>query len=297
MNRRIQLIILAALAAMLLMTIWPPVTAMSYDNSSGIVKISPVIRYEYLFTKSDTEINYCRLLLQFLIAAIAGAWLVVSQRKVSVSKVAELSVANDKLREHITKGKQAWEQLRQRAVELKIEKENLGCQINELRNAEQKWQTYRAHLEQRVEQQNAELASANIKLQDEAARYKQAEEKLTAAGEQIQQEIAERRQLEESLERQITELRSANEKLQCESDKSKMLEEQFLEHGQQYNQFLKEHSAQVDKYNERLQETMDECEPLTHGREPLKQPEIPSELFDVKKMKELAELARRLSGK
>ena len=279
MNRRIQKILFAAMATMLLMTIVPPVTAMSYDYSGGITRVSPVIRYAFLFTTSYTEINFNRLSLQYLIVLIVSTWLVLSQKKFAASldrRVAELSVANDKLLQHITDGKLTEGQLKREAVELKAAKEKLGRQINELKDAEQKWHTCRDQLERQMNERVSELRRAK---------------------EQFEQQAAQRRQLEERLECQRNELASANEKIQHEADKCRILEKQFAEYRQKYNQLFKQHSAQVDKYNERLQETIEEPESLAQSDERLEQPKIPSRLFNVQEMKSLAELATRLSRK
>jgi phage shock protein A len=297
MDIRVKIILSAALAAILAMTVLPPVTSMSYDHSDGITKVSPAISYEFLFAPSCMAINYYRLSLQYLIVFSASAllFLCLGKRPASfTTRLAELGVTNDKLEQYILKSKYTEQQLRQQTAELTATKEKLCRQIDEIRDAEKKSHTYSDQLERRVAQQTADLASLNKGLQDAVNRYKQTEEKLTAANEQLQREIAGRRQLEESFQRKIVELTS---KIQQEAIKCKALEEQLQEQRQRYNQLFQEHSAQANEYNERLQEKMDESGAWAESEEELDESRIPSELFDVEKMKALAELAKRLSRK
>jgi chromosome segregation ATPase len=279
MNRRVQLILLAILAAILAITIMPPVTVTSYDNSGPITRVNPVVRYEFLFAESCVQINYFRLFLQYLAVLVGGTWLVLSQDKTPTSastRVTELAVANDKLRQQITKGKYVEDQLKRQAADLMAAKERLGRQIAELNEAEQKWKTSSDQLEQDITRRGYELSRVN---------------------EQLQQQTAQRRKLEESLVKKIADLTSANEKIQQEADKYRILEEQLMAQRQQYNELFKEHSEQAAKLNELLHRTTHEGALPAESDEQFEHAELRGELFDVKEMKALAELARRLSKK
>ena len=196
MYRSKQLIILAALATTLFITIFPPVHSMSYDTSDGIARARPAIHYKYLFEKSRKEIHYQRLLLQYLIASIVTAGLILASEKTSKSlaaQVAELSAANDKLRQNLTKSLSSEKQLKQKQVELTTEKQSLKHKIDELKKSEQQWEKCRDQLEQHIEKQATELTSVKQHIQDQ---------------------LTEQQKIEEESRQQILELTTAKENLQ-----------------------------------------------------------------------------------
>lgn len=324
MYRSKQLIILAALAITLFITIFPPVHSTSYDNSDGIARVRPAIQYKYLFEKSPKEIYYNRLLLQYLIVSIITIGLILVSEKTSKSlavQVTQTSAANEKLRKSLTKTLSSEKNLKQQQTEFTTEKQSLKNQIDELRKSKQQWQKYRDQLEQHIEKQSTELTSLKQHIQNQLTEQQKIEEyskqqvleltkekenfqsrleqriaelsaELDSTNKRLQKEIDGHRQTEE-------ELTIANDKIQLQINQCKILEEKFLEQQEQYNQLLKEHSAQKDWSHEKMQEDVDNSGQLKdefdQNDESDGQMEIPPELFDVEQLKKISDLAKRLS--
>ncbi len=108
---------------------------------------------------------------------------------------------------------------------------------------------YRNRLEELVKQQTVELTAANEQLQNQIAEHERAEQhlkqqtaELTAANEQLQNQIAEHERAEQRLKRQTAELTATNEQLQNQITERERAEEH-----------LKQQTAELTAANEQLQ--------------------------------------------
>ncbi|MDD5459270.1 MAG: hypothetical protein PHF37_07755 [Phycisphaerae bacterium] len=260
MTRRVKTILLAVLLAMLLMALLPPVNTQYSYYSEGAIKSRPVVGYDFLFAKSCKEINYSRLFLQYLSVLIAGTWFVLFGKKGIPSlarRVIKLSASNYNLQQDVTEGNHEAKQYKQKVGELKAAKENLGRQVNELKCAEQKWNICRDELERNV----CELSKAN---------------------ERLEQQIAEQGQLKEAEKSFNDKLAIVKEKLEQQTRAREDVERQLFECNKQLDRILERQNI-----NESVQEV--------ESYERFERPKIKIEPLDVKKIKELAKLARRLS--
>jgi len=294
MNSRIQVILLTALAVMLLMTVIPPVVAVSYDQSGETVKAKAVIRYEFLFTESSARIYYDRLFSQYLIVLILTMVFVLTQRaKVPLaSRVAKLTLINDKLLEQITDSKYEEQQLRrqmnERVGELNIANEQIKQHI-----------ARRRQLEERLERQSHELKTAGERLGQQMAKLEETKEylnkqaaELAIVKEQLGQQIRERDDTER-------ELRECNEQIE-QSDLSSEMSFSNEAPGREVSgdrQQIKEveHPKRTLKLvSVRLQEKIEDGQDAEMD-ELLEQKLKIVEPLDAKKLKDLADFAKRLS--
>ena len=294
------MILLTVLLAMLLMALLPPVNTVSYYYSGETVKINPIIRYEFLFSKLCKEINYSRLLLQYLIVLIAGTWFVLYRRQADASlakRVTKLSASNYNLQQYVTEGNHEAEQLKQKTAELTAAKEKLGRQVNELKYSEQKWHICRDKLEQNVNERLSELSKAKSQLEQQIAERRQIEERLNCQNnelkvtcERLQQQMRNLQQAEEIFNKQAAELAVVNEQLQQQTRERENAERQLRE----FQKRLEQQTVQLASV--RLRGKIDRSEwPEAENDELLEQPKLKIEPLDLKKIKELAELAKRLS--
>ena len=260
MTRRVKMVLLAVLLAMLLMSLLPPVNTVSYYYSEGIVKTRPAIHYDFLFAQSCKEINYSRLYAQYLSIIIAGIWFLIFGKKEGASlsrRVIKLSASNYNLQQNVAESSCEAERYKQKADELKAATEKLGHQVIELKCAEQNWHLCRSELERHV----CELSKAN---------------------ERLEQQIAEQGQSKEAQDCFDRELTIVKEKLERQTRARQNVERQLLECNEQLERILERQS--IDKS---WQESRSD--------ERLELPKIPIEPLNSKKLKELADFAKRLS--
>ncbi|MHC4657805.1 MAG: PAS domain-containing protein [Planctomycetota bacterium] len=201
-------------------------------------------------------------------------------------QVAELTDANEQLKQQIAEHEQGDEGLKQQVAELTDANEQLKQQIAE-----------REQGDEGLKQQVAELTDANEQLQQQIAERRQADEnlkqqvaELTDANEQLQQQIAGRGQAEENLEQQVAELTDANEQLQQQIAERKQLEEALRENNKQTKE-LKEQIEQIQRQISQHEQDEEILEEITGEAE---QPRHLSEPLDAQKLKAIADLAKRL---
>lgn len=154
----------------------------------------------------------------------------------------------------------------QQIAALAAARKNLLIESAKLNLANKKWEEYRNQLEKHLKQQSCEFEAAKEKLQKQIAERKQDEElitertaELSASNEELQRQITEHTEFEERLNVQVAELAATKGELQHEIDKDNLPEEQ------------NENAAQDE-------EAMDGIKP-----------------FDPQKIRDLAELAKRLT--
>lgn len=135
-------------------------------------------------------------------------------------------------------------------------------------------------------------------LQHEIAERRQAEEQLkqqadelTAANEQLQGEIAERQQAKEQLKQQVAELTAANEQFKSEIAERKQAEKQFKQQSAELTTANEQSKGEIAEREQAEKMPINSTEPAEETKEPQR-----GEPLDVQKLKAIAALAKQLQG-
>lgn len=214
-----RLVIWVALTILLIATIYPPIqVTASYHNSSGILSFHRVVRYEFLFTNTVTEIYYSRLLLQYLIILA-----------ITVCIIATL----------IFKRKGNEKQLGQQISKLTLVNKGLRGKVDTLHRESERSKRDQLQLENSLKQQCCGLASAKETLDKQIAQSSRDKELL-----------AEQETIQERLNAHIAKLTADNEQLLYEIESDHPIEELKLSKEEE-----SERSSIVESnFNEKLKE-------------------------------------------
>ena len=116
-------------------------------------------------------------------------------------------------------------------------------------------------------------------------------ENLNEQIEQLQHEIAERRQAEEQLKQQADELTAANEQLQGEIAERKQAEKQFKQQSAELTTANEQSKGEIAEREQAEKMPINSTEPAEETKEPQR-----GEPLDVQKLKAIAALAKQLQG-